>query len=104
MIKAHLKLLNTMAILVTLCLSCLPALAHEEHVFKAPWNACADAVKTQQCSYTNVNGDLLKGTCRVFNEALMCVRNQPIIAAENVTPKDVAEITVSASLDKHDGH
>ncbi|MBB1437098.1 hypothetical protein H5202_00165 [Shewanella sp. SG41-4] len=46
----------------------------------------------------------MKGTCRVFNEALMCVRNQPIIAAENVTPKDVAEITVSASLDKHGGH
>ncbi|QDE31892.1 hypothetical protein [Shewanella polaris] len=104
MIKNNLKLLYTAAVLGVLCSTCLPALAHEEHVFKAPWNACADAVKTQQCAYTNVNGDLFKGTCRVFSEALMCVRNQPIITAENVTLKDVADITVSTSHGKHEGH
>ncbi|GGP99557.1 hypothetical protein [Shewanella ulleungensis] len=104
MMNPHFKLLTMAVVLLTLTSTCLSAFAHEEHVFKAPWDACADAIKTQQCAYTNAHGDLFKGTCRVFNEALMCVRNQPIITAEKVTPADVAEVTVSSHHDSHENH
>lgn len=69
------------------CLSILPLLtanAHDSHTHEAPWQACADKQNTQQCEFKNGDGDLHKGSCQLFSETLMCVRNQPIIHAEDL--------------------
>ena len=60
------------------------SLGAHEMVYEAPWEACEEAVRSDQCAYQNGDGDLFRGTCQSFNEALMCVRNQPIIYASSV--------------------
>lgn len=67
--------------------SLLTVNAHDSNSHKAPWSVCEKQEKGAQCSYTNGDGDLFKGTCQSFNEALMCVRNQPIIHAEDLVEK-----------------
>jgi hypothetical protein len=71
----------------SLIITSLPILAHSGHTHKAPWEACFDAKKDQACEYRNANKDIFKGTCQVFSERLMCVRNQPIIKAESSQKK-----------------
>jgi hypothetical protein len=61
--------------------------AHESHTHTALWQACEDKQKAEICSYTNGDGDLFKGTCQLFSETLMCVRNQPIIPVEDLAKK-----------------
>lgn len=56
--------------------------AHDSHTHSAPWQACESKQKSAQCSYTNGENDLFKGSCQLFSETLMCVRNQPIIHAD----------------------
>jgi len=56
----------------------LKANAHDGSLFKAPWEACADKELAENCSFTNANNDLYKGSCQLMSDALMCVRNQPI--------------------------
>ena len=58
--------------------------AHEGHGHKAQWEACDKKQKEDTCSYTNGEHDLFQGTCQYFNEALMCVRNKPIVKAKDV--------------------
>jgi hypothetical protein len=58
------------------------ASAHDSHTHSAPWQACESKQKSAQCSYTNGENDLFKGSCQMFSETLMCVRNQPIIHAD----------------------
>ncbi|MBU2869654.1 hypothetical protein [Colwellia sp. E2M01] len=58
------------------------AFAHDSHTHSAPWQACETKNKAAQCSYENGNGDLFRGSCQVFSESLMCVRNQPIVYAK----------------------
>jgi hypothetical protein len=70
--------------------------AHESHTHTAPWQACEDKQKADLCSYTNGDGDLFKGTCQLFNEVLMCVRNQPIIHV-----KDLVKDTQSTDEKSH---
>lgn len=33
------------------------------------------------CSFTVASGDLHRGTCRQIQGSMMCVRNQPVVAA-----------------------
>ncbi|MDA7746157.1 hypothetical protein N8878_02355 [Psychromonas sp.] len=61
------------------------AQAHESHTHSAPWQVCESKKVTEACEYTNGEMDIYKGTCQVFNSALMCVRNQPIVHAESST-------------------
>lgn len=56
--------------------------AHDSHTHSAPWQACESKQKSAQCSYSNGENDLFKGSCQLFSETLMCVRNQPIIHAD----------------------
>ncbi|AWB58691.1 hypothetical protein [Colwellia sp. Arc7-D] len=63
-------------------LSSFVASAHDSHTHSAPWQACESKQKSAQCSYTNGENDLFKGSCQMFSETLMCVRNQPIIHAD----------------------
>lgn len=60
-------------------------MAHSGHRHDAPWEACSDLKKEDNCSYHDANKDLFKGSCQLFNTHLMCVRNQPIIRA-NTNP------------------
>lgn len=61
--------------------------AHDSHTHSAPWQACENKKKLAQCSFTNGDGDIFKGSCQVFSETLMCVRNQPIIHADALEKK-----------------
>lgn len=58
--------------------------AHDSHTHEAPWQACEQKQKSQQCSYNNGAGDLFKGTCQLFSKVLKCVRNEPIISANEL--------------------
>lgn len=58
--------------------------AHDSHSHSAPWLACEDKQKSEKCSYSNGSGDVFKGSCQAFSESLMCVRNEPIIHAEQL--------------------
>jgi hypothetical protein len=74
-------------VLIMMCSSILSANAHDSHTHKAPWKACEVKTKMDQCSYTNGEGDLFKGTCQLFSKVLMCVRNQPIIHVKELAKK-----------------
>jgi hypothetical protein len=76
---------NLVAVLfTTVFVGVFTASAHDSHTHTAPWEACEEKKKSEQCSFTNGDGDLFKGSCQLFSEALMCVRNQPIIHAEDL--------------------
>jgi len=66
---------------VTLALLLLAqAHAHGGHTSTLPWDACAGAQLSAACSWEAA--DLLhRGTCRGAEEALLCVRNQPLVPA-----------------------
>lgn len=81
------RALLTFGMVSTFIVSSLSVLAHSGHTHKAPWEACFDAEKDQACEYKNGNKDIFKGTCQLFSERLMCVRNQPIIKAESALNK-----------------
>lgn len=74
------------------------AVAHEGHGDELPWQACSALSKNDACEYSNSHGDLYKGHCKLFNEALMCVRNQPIIKT-TVVSESLEEIHFQAKGD-----
>jgi len=78
-------------VLTTVLSSIMTVSAHDSHNHKAPWQACEEKKKLERCSYTNGDDDLFKGSCQLFSEVLMCVRNQPIIHAEDVAKKGKKE-------------
>jgi hypothetical protein len=90
-------------VLISLFLSVFSVSAHDSHVHTAPWQACEEKKKSEQCSYTNGEHDLFKGSCQLFSEVLMCVRNQPIIHVEvlttdtekNTKVKDISDLSFS---------
>ncbi|MBO1254726.1 hypothetical protein J3L16_03375 [Alteromonas sp. 5E99-2] len=57
------------------------AQAHNGHGDELPWQACSTSEKNTPCEYTNSHGDIYQGNCKLFGEALMCVRNKPIVRA-----------------------
>jgi len=62
--------------------------ANDSHMHTAPWEACENMQKSRQCSYINGDDDLFQGTCQLFSNVLMCVRNQPIIHIKHLV-KDI---------------
>lgn len=72
------------ALVLILFSACSLTVNAHDLIHEAPWNACESAQKSQECAYTNGEGDLYRGTCQLFSEALMCVRNQPILYAERL--------------------
>lgn len=79
--------INSLSAIVFIMLMSSPTTihAHDSHTHAAPWQACEEKNKSSQCSYTNGENDLFKGTCQLFSDTLMCVRNQPIIRAKKPT-------------------
>lgn len=71
------------SLLIALLSVSIISFAHDM-VHEAPWSACEEAARSDQCSYSNDNGDLYQGTCQSFNDALMCVRNKPIVYANTM--------------------
>jgi hypothetical protein len=87
--------------LFLLILSNTPSVnAHQGQTHKAPWQSCEGAQKEDKCSYTNHSGDLYKGSCQLFSEALMCVRNEPIIYANKPSAEDRS--TINSKIQEHD--
>ena len=77
------KLINLVSVTsIMLISSTLTVCAHDSHTHTAPWQACEQKQKTEQCAYTNGDEDLFKGSCQLFSDKLMCVRNEPIIHAK----------------------
>lgn len=60
---------------------CTIAQAHNGHGDELPWQACSASEKNTPCEYTNSHGDIYQGNCKLFGDALMCVRNKPIVRA-----------------------
>lgn len=52
--------------------------------------ACADADLSDYCEFTDHHERLHRGTCRSFNDVLMCVRNQPFTDAASGAASDGA--------------
>lgn len=70
--------LNALAGLAVLLLSTPVVIAHGVHN-EAPWTACSAQERNASCSYSDGHGDLYRGSCQLFSDKLMCVRNQPIV-------------------------
>ncbi|MBU2919070.1 hypothetical protein KO505_14050 [Psychrosphaera sp. F3M07] len=70
--------------------------AHDSHTHKAPWQACEQKQKAQQCAYHNGVGDLFIGTCQSFKQQLTCVRNKPIVYASELATKAKQKIKSKA--------
>lgn len=58
------------------------ASAHAGHVDPAPWAACEHEDLGASCAWEDSARSLYRGTCRSMSDALVCVRNQPIVRAE----------------------
>lgn len=76
--------------------SCSQLLAHDGNLNSAPWDACEDKQQSNVCAFTNSQEDIYRGTCQVMAESLYCVRNQPIIRAEEL------EIILGAHAQDHE--
>lgn len=58
--------------------------AHQGHTDRAPWDACATRVLDDPCEWTDRAHARYIGTCRQVADALLCVRNQPVVLAPHV--------------------
>ncbi len=67
--------------LAMLALSTSAVFAHGIHN-KAPWAACEAQERGASCAYTDGHDDLYRGSCQLISNALLCVRNQPIVRQE----------------------
>ncbi len=61
------------------------ALAHGGHASELPWSACADASLGDTCSW-DAHDVRYRGTCRRVSDALLCVRNQPLVPVADAGP------------------
>lgn len=68
------------------------SLAHSGHVHKAPLIACQSLSKGESCRYMVGKDKIYKGTCQMFEETLMCVRNQPIEYLSPITGSKIESI------------
>lgn len=64
---------------LTALLSAQVAFAHGGTSTEQERGACSDAALSDYCEFTDHHERLHRGTCRSFDEVLMCVRNQPFV-------------------------
>jgi hypothetical protein len=85
--------------LALLTLSCQNVFAHAGHYNKAPYDACVDLSVNASCEYTDVNETVLYvGTCQVFSDVNMCVRNKPLVFLKKKAT-EVKPIAAEATAD-----
>lgn len=94
------KRISFIGVGLTLSLACFTAAAHNGHGDELPWQACSEAKKNDPCEYMNSHKDLFRGNCKAFNEALMCVRNQPIIHIEDTNAKTETKTVTAKNSNK----
>lgn len=63
--------------------------------------ACADVALSDYCEFTDHHERLHRGTCRSFDEVLMCVRNQPLTDAASVDASREPRAEVSSRASWH---
>ena len=66
-----------------------PSEAHAGHSSRAPWDACIGRASGAACEWDDAAHYRYVGTCRRFSDALLCVRQQPVIAPGAVPPAPV---------------
>lgn len=69
-------------LLIIFALVIRPAAAHAGHGPTLAWEVCAGSALGDTCSWRNDRHDLYRGSCRSMSDALVCVRNQPIVRAD----------------------
>lgn len=65
---------------------CVSAIAHDGHTHKVAVAACVEKQVSNDCGYVMGSENFYQGTCQQFGDALMCVRNKPIVPLEQVSP------------------
>lgn len=70
-------------LLILLCVSTFSLIStasysHNGQPNLLPWHACEEKALDNECSY-KTSTKIYNGSCRSINNALMCVRNQPLI-------------------------
>ncbi|MDO6567624.1 hypothetical protein Q4561_11200 [Alteromonas sp. 1_MG-2023] len=71
-------------LMVMLCSSVV--LAHSGHIHDDAVLACKAKTKGDTCSYIVADTKRYKGSCQIFNENRLCVRNKPIEYLQPVAP------------------
>ncbi|MBU2885484.1 hypothetical protein KO507_06895 [Gilvimarinus agarilyticus] len=78
--STSLRQLNVLLVAIVLT---APALAHQGHTHRASVEACEDHQRHDSCQYEHADS-LYIGSCQLMQEALMCVRNQPLMKKANI--------------------
>jgi hypothetical protein len=73
------------------------ASAHQGHSDRAPWEACDDRALGSPCHWENEAHALHIGTCRSVADALVCVRQRPVVRVDPARPDGPPVGATSAS-------
>ena len=88
------------------CLACLlsaqAAYAHGGTSNELEREVCSDASLGDYCEFTDHHERVHRGTCRSFDEVLMCVRNQPFDSEASAAAPDSALPSGSESAHEED--
>ena len=90
------KKLTIHSVIFVLASLALQSQAHQGSHSDAPIVACKEKKLTNQCEYSNHDGDIYRGTCRSFSDVLMCVRNKPIIKAKKAAITESAQEAIES--------
>ena len=73
------------------CLWSAESFAHGGTSIEEERDACSDVSLGDYCEFTDHHERLHRGTCRSFDEVLLCVRNQPFTEGAAATSHPSAE-------------
>lgn len=71
--------MNKFHIFTLIIINTSSLIGHNSHSNKASYKACEQKQQNNKCFYTNSHKDLFKGSCQIFSQKLVCVRNKPIV-------------------------
>jgi hypothetical protein len=78
-----------------------PVEAHAGHSSRAPWDACAGRSSGEACAWEDAAHLRFVGTCRRFSDALLCVRQRPVIVPSPAPPTPSPAPSAPAPLGWH---
>jgi hypothetical protein len=67
-----------------------PSEAHAGHSDRAPWDACAGRASGAPCAWDDAAHFRFVGSCRRFSDAMLCVRQRPVMVPSEATPAPTA--------------
>lgn len=65
--------------------------AHDGHHTSHAWKSCETKTLDEKCAYVMKSDQLYKGSCQQMAQALMCVRNEPIVT---LSQKELAKYVI----------